>query len=557
MSDNASELDQITHDASHLGRTVLQLISTWRLMNPNATRVPRSVRRDINQLLKADRKEREFAHGQERVRVERSVREFQWKLLHDSAVRPWDTQQSWFDRQRELAIAHERLRGQIHLTTHLSATERGQAARALTHARQNPQSPIGRVFGKPRGLDALRARLHDGFTRLRAGLANPTEQQQIHRWQQQRHDRSAPGRRGIESLDPLYNFDPNQPIDLVPTEMAASTAQSAPGQPQHQRTGIDRDPRGSAPEVPIDPGEPMEVVHGRGNPEAYEVYVISEADATGTDRKVESRTVSNPIEAVDWAQQRLDGHGSEVKVLVYPAGPGHEYHAGRPVYSVQGRTDVIAAQLRDDVTSWKMTSPQPGNPTGQNPNQAAPQQDPARANTEQNPSAGHADVEHNPGYRVAVGTAEFAAKHPDMVEHADVATLTAGYTWALDQLGDDHKGWPADGDVVVRIHDRTQKPLHTLTGPRGMAIDEVIGWQEHHEHSPLAHIEALQTELQAARAEVDQLRTENTDLVRKFAEHSPTENGPAAPAMPTGPRLAQPIFAAPVLNQPILNGLDR
>ncbi|MEU0872187.1 hypothetical protein [Nocardia brasiliensis] len=42
-------------------------------MNPTATRVPRSVRREINHAIKTDAKEQQFAHAQERVRMQRAV----------------------------------------------------------------------------------------------------------------------------------------------------------------------------------------------------------------------------------------------------------------------------------------------------------------------------------------------------------------------------------------------------------------------------------------------------------------------------------------------------
>ncbi|MFE3229874.1 hypothetical protein [Nocardia sp. NPDC059228] len=620
MTDNTSEVDQITGETSRFASNVYRVITSWRLMNPDATRVPRSVRREINRLIKADIQEREFAHAQERVRIERSLIEHRWNLLHNSAIRPWDTTQIWFERQRQLGVDHERLRERIHTTTYLTATERGQATQTLTQTHRDPYTPITAVFDRPRGIDALRARLHDGFTRLRAGLASPTEQQQVQRWHQQRRERAGLGARGLDPADPLLHRDPNQPINLVPVEMPAPGHVTA-AQPQvtlrdlterinlyrdalnyrrqyagehlaemksvdednaHMRSRILADARSLGPDQATlvetallsidqvhqappdrarqdgpadqDPTRTAQVQHGDAARAAadldnrHKIWRIevrsnpAPADPS-VPMTIDSESFTTPTEALLWAEQKLADHGSHAAVRLYPKGiDGQEQ--SEPVYKVAGRTDIVAAQLVDDARAQNIDRENIPNSTPPAPGGVEP-----------------APTEPGHGYEVTVGSAEFLRAHPEMANRAEFATLAEGYTWALDQLGDDSKGWPADADVVANIHRHGDpQPLHAVTGHRSEAIDKVITWQETHETTPLAKIEQLQSELRAAHAEIGELRTENTEMVRKFAENSPTQSvstSSGIPVMPTGPRLTNPIFTGPVLTQSLPNGLDR
>lgn len=633
MSDNTSEVDQITGEMSRAGRSVVQIIASWRMMNPTATRVPRHVRRDINRVIKADLKEREFAHGQERVSIERQVIEHRWKLVRDREIRSWDTQTTWFERQRQLAVEHERLRATIHTTTHLTATERGQASRAAAATYRDPHTPVGAVFDKPRGLNALRARLHDGFTRLKAGLAGPAEQQNLRQWQQQRDQRSQPTRRP-DRPDPLLNMDPNQPIDLLPVDIPDSSRAAAPKQSQPEVTAQDltaridlyRDlmqhrqlfPKNNHEEMQrfdldnarmrariladahqLGPEHASRVdfmlsgidkIHGstpdrnanarniaqesgadatevnreqksqtaqapQREPDSYQVEVIS--DPTDADpnvsTKIDRQILDNRADALRWAAQRLADHGSHATVRVYPRYQATDsFHTEidrDPIYSVAGRTDVIAAQLHDDAQEQGLDQDR------SHANPAVPQQDRDSA-----PATATAP-ERDRGYQVTLGSADFVQKHPDMAARAEVSSLTEGYTWALEQLADDTRGWPPDAEVTVQIQPTgADAPTRQMTGSHSDIVDQVLTWQTDHEQSPAAEVERLRAELRTAHTEIGQLRTENTELVRKFAEQSPTQDGPAStkrPSMPTGPRLAQPIFAGRVLPHPVANGLDR
>ncbi|WP_280254639.1 hypothetical protein [Nocardia wallacei] len=493
MSDNASEVDQIAGELNSLGHKVNQLISTWRRNNPTASRVPRHVRRDINRLITADNREREFAHAQERTRVERQMIEYRWKLARDREIRSWDTQATWFERQRQLAVEHERLRGSIYTSHHLTATERGRADRALAGAHRNPNIPIGRVFRKTRGLDALKARVRDGFTRLRAGwLTNPAERQRMQQWQQLHVERA---------LQAPYGLD--RPTNPAPAVTAAATQKTEQRptvtvQDVTQRINLYREVMRYRSEYTGDTPEEMRPFD-RDNARMRD-RILTDARQLGPDQAALAEAALASIE-----------------------------HAHEPA---SGRTSAAATVERRAAQ--------------QNPAEQAP-----------NP-AGQEQAERDRGYEVTVGTAEFLREHPELADRAAVGSLADGHTWALDQLADDSKGWPANAELKVEIRRAgANDPVHQATGPRGMVIDEVVAWQTEHEQTPTAEIERLRTELHEARTENSRLRVENTDLVRKFAEHDPARRSVPTPQTPTGPRLAKPVFAGPVISQPVLNGLDR
>ncbi|KZM73292.1 hypothetical protein [Nocardia terpenica] len=512
MSDTTSEVDQITHALSSLGHRVHHVISTWRAANPTARRVPRSVRREINHLIKADNQEREFAHAQERARIERQVIEYRSNLLRDREIRSWDTQATWFERQRQLAVRHEQLRGSIYTTGHLTAIERGRADRALAIAHTHPHIPVKAVFGKPRGLEALKARLHDGFTRLRAGLAGPAEQRRLRQWQQLHHERAAQAIQTLDRSEALARDWENQPIDLVPVEMP--TRATAPTSPPAE-------PEVSLSELTARIDLYAEVLRYRDqyrgdNPETMKPF--DHANARMRDRILADARKLGPEQAalINTALSHID-----------------HVHRDQPAPGT-GPAEQDRADRHIDQ-----------NPVGDGSGPARPQQVDDR------------------GYQVTVATAEFLSKHPELADRTEVTSLTDGYTWALDQLADDAKGWPDQADLVVEMRRPGDKaPIYQATGPRGMVIDEVVSWQIEHDKTPLAELEQLRTELRAARAENDRLRVENTDLVRKFADNDLTRQptpgtAAAAPRMPGGPKLAQPIFAGPIITRPVVNGLDR
>ncbi|WP_433600741.1 hypothetical protein ACQPXH_02590 [Nocardia sp. CA-135953] len=429
MADNTSETDQIIDEMAGLTRRVNQVIASWRVMHPRATRVPRSVRREINALIKSDAADRKFAHAQERRRMTAHIREYRWRLVNERQIREWDTPKTWFDRQRELDAARTRIETGIYATRHLTATERGQAMTALATVRAYPSDHVRPVFRPARGLDALRARTRDGITRLRAGIAAPAEQRRFQQWEQ------------------------------LHRECAAQAALAEQTRFQHAWSQtIDLDE--PIPMVPVDLGP------GRGEP-------------TGRTYSARPQQVADPVDR-----------------------------------------------------NHRATGPE---------------------------TAG--DLEPERRYEAVVGSAEILRTHPDMARRTQTGSLAQAHGWALDQLADDRQGWPAEAELVATIsHAGAESPIYHAAGPRGMVIDEVTGWHIEPENTALTEVEQLRAQLHAARAENDQLHTENTELVRKFADHdmsrhqAPAAGGPVAAAMP---RPTGPIFHGPVITKPVLNGLDR
>lgn len=412
--DTAPE-DQIVTEMAALTHRVNHILSTWRTMHPTATRVPSSVRREINTLIKADAHQRKFAHEQERRRMTASLVEHRWRLLNDQQIRAWDTPESWFDRQRGLDAERQRIETSIYASAHLTAAERGQAETALARIGARPDKPLRPVFRPTRGLDTLRARARDGITRLRAGLAlSPTEQRRLQQREQLHRERATHIRQEQSPFAraSMPSLDLDEPIPMVPVDPEPHrTAATEPRPPHHQQ-----------------------------------------------------------------------------------------------------------------------------------------QQEPERGQ------------ERERRYQATVGSAEILRTHPEMAQRAEFASVADGHRWVLDTLADEAHGWPDKADLVAEISEAgAEQPTYRATGPRGMVIDEVVGWQSEHPDTSLTEVEQLRAELEHARAENQQLRAENTELTTKFAHHdhsrqqSPATHGPAA-AMPQPTR---PIFHGPVITGPVMNGLDR
>ncbi|QLY33279.1 hypothetical protein H0264_14505 [Nocardia huaxiensis] len=625
MSDNSSEVDQITGEVSRSAMRIAQVIGSWRLLHPNATTLSRSALREVNGVLAEDAREQRRAHVRHRVTVQHALRTYRWKLLTDSGIRTADTLETWFERQRLLTQSRERIEGFLHASPHLTATERQQVTTALSGIHRDPLQRPGPVFTRPAGIEALRERLSRMFSRAASALdrSEPIRPFGVSR---DRAGQFRPQRRPDRWHHDM-SVDPDAPIDLFPTDLAPDRAnpvtvaqltesvQSLQAENTRLRTrlanggtdgssaadnsaamaswaeqarrlfhdrgytwteaadhlGLTRlqldavltanpptraesgmSPQPGSVEQTTDSTENRSAPTGPTHePDSFRVEVISHPNDTDTTTvtAVDRNRFGTPTEALEWAKQQLSHHGPYTAVTVHPqytATDSFQMEVSRgPVYLFAGRTDIVQSQLHDDIRERTLER-DPSDP----PDSAVPEQD-----REAPQAAPSQDRDH--GYEVTVGSADFVQKHPDMAHRIEVGTLADGYTWALDQLGDDSQGWPADADVIVRIRPTgTDAPLHELTGTRYAAIDEVAAWQEDHKYSPLAEIDRLRGELRAAQAEVGQLRTENTELVQKFAEHSPTSSAPPA-TPPTGPRLARPIFAGPVIPQPTFNGMDR
>lgn len=335
---SSSEVDQITSETSSLARTIAQVISTWRVTNPTATRVPRNVRREINQAIKADNRLRELEHAQERVQFEQRLIAYRWRQARDRGVRSWDTQATWFDRQRTLAIEHEQLRTSIYAAQHLTATERGTASHALTQAHRNPYAPIKPVFRTRHGLEALKARARDSYTRVRTGRADRAEQRRTAYWRQLRQERAQHPERTVIGYIPigqLFEPDLDQPIPFVPVpeqlrnipnDGQRSQSQQAPQREQAQHTTTVATDQDSAYRVTVGTAEFL-----REHPEL-----------------AKQREVTSLAAGYQWAAEHLaderQGWPAGTELVVEIKRDGHQ----SPVFTSRGQhgvvTDAINAQ---------------------------------------------------------------------------------------------------------------------------------------------------------------------------------------------------------------------
>ncbi|MBY8861125.1 hypothetical protein K7711_31935 [Nocardia sp. CA2R105] len=590
MSTNASEVDQITGEVSSLGHKVNGLINTWRSTNPKATRVPRTVRRDINRLIKLDNQQRQFAHAQERAHIERRVIEYRWNLLRDRDVRSWDNQQTWFERQQQLAIQHEQLRAAIYTTGHLTATERGQADRSLSLAHQHPRIPIKTVFGKTHGLQALAARAHDGFTRLRAGLAGPAEQHRLQQWQQLRLQQTAQtppqrNRAGMERdveaealrhewaqeatpADIEYAQRAQQrdfermraalaeqptPVPNEPTPAAAPVPESAPVQPQVTVSGLN---------ARIDMyAEVLRYRDGYDGDHPEQLRPIDHANAAMRQQIIADARTLGPDQAA-LVQAALNGVDHSHRAAIAPADVQQELADLRQDYGEMSKSymtamsektaaEVARDQARDELAAITQERDQLATRIGQHQAAGTPAPD-----------------EPERKYEVVVGSTRALRK--DWTANAkptSAATLAEAYNIALDRLADENEELSVTRPVSVLIYKAGSTPgakpaendqVYTNTAVLHELIAYTADAQEKHGKTQLAQAEQAQERLRATQTENASLRTENTRLVRKFADNDRIRtDGPASPTMPSGPKLARPIFSGPVLPRPAMNGLDR
>ncbi|PSR65882.1 MULTISPECIES: hypothetical protein [Nocardia] len=338
MPHNTSETDQIVNEMSGLARRVNHVLSSWRTMNPTATRVPRSVRREINALVKADAHQTKFAHSQERRRLTASLVEYRWRLLNEQQIRAWDTPDTWFDRQRDLDATRQRIENRIYGSQHLTATERGQAVTSLATVHAYPRDPVRPIFRPTWGLDTLRARARDGLTRLRTGIAGPAEQRQLQQWEQLHRERAA----YAALAEQRQAYQPSFQRAWVPTverEQEQFGQQPAPARPEPASEVVERD-------AETGPRNRPESERAR----SYEV-VVGSAEIVRTHPEMAQRAEFTSLpEGHDWALDRLadDSHGwpknADLVVNISEVG------AESPTYHAVGPRDTVI----DEVTGWQI-----------------------------------------------------------------------------------------------------------------------------------------------------------------------------------------------------------
>ncbi|MEU6579575.1 hypothetical protein [Nocardia sp. NPDC046763] len=185
MSDKT--VDEITRELSKFGSAAVYAFQQWRRANPNATKVPRGVWKQMDL---ADRDQRWTAkiRLRQQVRAEgeqrKTDREALYKDLETRVGQHRKDMLSWhrnpgasYDqhmrRQWELLRDREQIERVITTSPLFSAAERGQAVRALTAAHQawRPGAKEVKVRTGPlSGVAVLKARAAERLSRIRLGI---------------------------------------------------------------------------------------------------------------------------------------------------------------------------------------------------------------------------------------------------------------------------------------------------------------------------------------------------------------------------------------------------
>ncbi|WP_330251453.1 hypothetical protein OG874_35745 [Nocardia sp. NBC_00565] len=146
-------------DSDAMRFALLQIIETWRESEPSATRLPRSVRKQINHTLRDEVRRQEAEHQQTREAITDWIRQHRNTIQSGRAPKLGETVDQWFGRQQSLAQQANTLEDVIQRAPHLSETERGQAIETLRVAHNTPDAPERSPWQQKTGLDALRARV--------------------------------------------------------------------------------------------------------------------------------------------------------------------------------------------------------------------------------------------------------------------------------------------------------------------------------------------------------------------------------------------------------------
>ncbi|MGW1743755.1 hypothetical protein ACWCPQ_33725, partial [Nocardia sp. NPDC001965] len=184
-----NEVDEIGQESARVAQRVTGIIGTWRAKNPKAVRVPRSVRREINLALREERRREREAIKRLRAEITSAIKVHREEVFGGHQVRVGEEMSDWFGRQQALAAQRNQLERYIQVTPGLMKTERGSAVRSLRAAHFRPTIKPPAAFGAKAGVDALRARVEGGLSRLRLGLAEKSEQARLAGWEAMRRAR--------------------------------------------------------------------------------------------------------------------------------------------------------------------------------------------------------------------------------------------------------------------------------------------------------------------------------------------------------------------------------
>ncbi|MFE3227635.1 hypothetical protein [Nocardia sp. NPDC059228] len=187
MSDKT--VDEITRELSKFGSAAAYAFQQWRRANPNATKVPRGVWKQMDladrnerwnakirlrQQLRAQGEERKIHREDLFTQLDKRINQHRRDTL-DWHNRPAATYDQHMRRQWELMLDRQDIERRIASTPGmLSVEERGQAVRALEaahHAWRPEVKPVPvRSSGPLAGVAALKARVAERFSRIRLGI---------------------------------------------------------------------------------------------------------------------------------------------------------------------------------------------------------------------------------------------------------------------------------------------------------------------------------------------------------------------------------------------------
>ncbi|WP_280404561.1 hypothetical protein [Nocardia brasiliensis] len=158
-----------------LAAAVAATIASWRMENPTAKDVPRSVRREISRAVRTDTRGHQLDASITRAQVELEILHHQ-KALVSLGAKPESTPEdnaaytAWARKNSVLSDAALALERRIHELPHLSATERGQALRALERAHAVPSSEVQVKWAAASGMESLKARVAEKVSAIRMGV---------------------------------------------------------------------------------------------------------------------------------------------------------------------------------------------------------------------------------------------------------------------------------------------------------------------------------------------------------------------------------------------------
>ncbi|MBF6137783.1 hypothetical protein IU501_32960 [Nocardia otitidiscaviarum] len=161
-----------------LAAAVAATIAAWRAENPTAKDVPRSVRREISRAVRTDTRAHQLDASITRAQVQLEILHHQKALVAlgpkpDSTPEDNAAYTAWARKHAVLSDAALALERRIHELPHLSATERGQAVRALERAHTVPSSEV-QVKWAASGMESLKARVAEKVSAVRMGVATVT-----------------------------------------------------------------------------------------------------------------------------------------------------------------------------------------------------------------------------------------------------------------------------------------------------------------------------------------------------------------------------------------------